>query len=446
MELNYPVMVILEQGISNGDDQMNHQILSRIATVMAVSILLTGILGCVSEKTNALDPMPNSEPRKESISADQQPTLDVDTNLVDANTKFGFKLFSEILKQDTNKNVFVSPTSIAIALDMAYNGASGETQEAMAKVLELEGLSLDQLNQGNNALKASLENADPDVQLSIANSLWANQGIDINPKFIKNNQEFYKAEVTELNFSSAKAAKEINRWVKKNTNGKIKTIVERTQADDLLFLINAIYFKGSWTREFDKSQTSDQAFYISDVNQKQHPMMYQYGKYQYYENDDFQAVSIPYGKERLSLYVFLPREGSSLAEFQQQLTAENWLQWMKEFKSRDGSIRLPRFKFEYDIKLNNSLKALGMDVAFTDNADFSNLTSESAAISQVKHKTFVEVNEEGTEAAAATSIGIVSTSISIDQPFNIVVNRPFFCTVRDNKTGAILFMGSIVEP
>ncbi|WP_293073897.1 serpin family protein, partial [Moorena sp. SIO4A5] len=320
---------------------MNHQILSRIATVMAVSILLTGILGCVSEKTNALDPLPNSEPSKESMSADQKPTLAVDTNLVDANTKFGFKLFSEILKQDTNKNVFVSPTSIAIALDMAYNGASGETQEAMAKVLELEGLSLDQLNQGNNALKASLENADPDVQLSIANSLWANQGIDINPKFIKNNQKFYKAEVTELDFSSAKAAKKINRWVKNNTNGKIKKIVERTQGDELLFLINAIYFKGSWTREFDKSQTSDQAFYISDVNQKQHPMMYQYGKYQYYENDAFQAVSIPYGKERLSLYVFLPREGSSLAEFQQQLTAENWLQWMKEFRSRDGSIRLP---------------------------------------------------------------------------------------------------------
>ena len=422
---------------------MNRQMLNRVSAVVA-SIVFTGLLGgLMAQKINA-----DSQTPGESRLAVQQPNTLVDSKLVDANTKFGFKLFQEVLKQDSKRNVFVSPTSIAIALSMTYNGASGETQQAMANALELQGMSLDNINQANNTLKASLENADPAVQMSIANSLWARQGISFNPEFIKQNQQFYGAKVTELDFAKPDSSNIINNWVKENTRGKIDNIVGQLKPDDVLFLINAIYFKGNWTKKFDKSQTTERPFNLSNGSQKQHPMMSQSGKYRYYENETFQAVSLPYGKGRMSLYVFLPSKTTNLNTFQQQLKSENWQQWMNQFRMRQGSVELPRFKFDYDIKLNNALKALGMETAFSNQANFSNMTSAAVAINQVKHKTFVEVNEEGTEAAAATSVGMVLTSARMpaEEPFQMVVDRPFFCAIRDNQTGTILFMGSIKEP
>jgi serpin B len=427
---------------------MNRQRLSRLGAVVAAGIVLAGLLGgLMAEKINALDPLPDSQKPTESHLTAQSPNQPVDSKLVDANTKFGFKLFKEILKQDSNKNVFVSPSSVAIALSMTYNGASGETQQAMANALELQGLSLQNVNQANETLKASLENADPAVQLSIANSLWAKQGISFKPEFLQRNQEFYRAKVTELDFTKPDAPNVINNWVKENTRGKIEQIVQQLKPSDVLFLINAIYFKGNWTNKFDKNQTTERPFYLSNGTQKQHPMMSQSGKYRYYENENFQAVNLPYGKGRLSLYVFLPKKNTNLDAFQQQLSLENWQQWMSQLGMRQGSIQLPRFKFDYDIQLNAALKALGMESAFSQGANFSNMTSAQVAINEVKHKTFVEVNEEGTEAAAATSVGVAFTSAQMPQePFQMIVDRPFFCAIRDNQTGTVLFMGSIREP
>jgi serpin B len=427
---------------------MNRQKLNRVGAIVAAGIVISGLVGgLMAQKIDALDSLHNSQKPENSRLMAQSPNRPVDSKLVDANTKFGFKLFQEVIKQDSNKNVFVSPTSIAIALSMTYNGASGETQQGMAKALELQGMSLQDINQANETLKSSLEKADPDVQLSIANSLWAKQGNPFKPEFIESNQQFYKAKVTELNFASPDAAKTINGWVKENTRGKIDQIINQIQPEDVLFLINAVYFKGNWTKQFDKSQTAERPFYLSNGSQKQHPMMSQSGKYRYYENDSFQAVSLPYGKGRLSLYVFLPKKDTNLLAFQQQLSLENWQQWMNQFQMRSGSVQLPRFKFDYDIQLNSALKALGMESAFSTGANFSKMTSASVAIDQVKHKTFVEVNEEGTEAAAATSVGVMLTSAQMPtEPFEMVVDRPFFCAIRDNQTGTLLFMGSIQEP
>ena len=247
---------------------MNRQRLSRVGAVVAASIVLAGIVGgLMAQKINA-DPLFNSQKPGEPALTAQSPNPQMNSQLVDANTKFGFKLFSEILKQDSKRNVFVSPTSVAIALSMTYNGASASTQQAMAKALELQGMSLQDVNQGNDALKASLENADPAVQLSIANSLWAKQGIAFKPDFMQRNQDFYGAKVTELDFAKPDAPKIINNWVKENTRGKIDQVVQQINPSDVLFLINAIYFKGKWTNEFDKSQTSDRPFYLSDVAQK----------------------------------------------------------------------------------------------------------------------------------------------------------------------------------
>ncbi len=428
---------------------MNRAMLSRVGSIVAAGIVVAGLLGAfMTNKIDALNSLPNSQASEEPLLVAQLANLTLEQKLVDANTKFGFKLFSEILKQEEGKNIFVSPTSIAIALAMTYNGASGETQQAMAEVLELQQLRMVDINQANNLLQTSLETADPEVQLSIANSLWSKQGVPFNSEFIQANQQFYSGKVTELDFASPEAPKVINSWVKENTNGKIEQIVEQLQPDDVLFLINAIYFKGNWSEKFDKGQTEERPFYLTDGTTKQHPMMSQFGNYQYTENDSFQAISLPYGEGRLSLYVFLPRESTNIEAFQQQLNQENWQQWMNQFRRRDGNIQLPRFRFDYDIQLNDALKALGMEAAFDGSqADFTNMTSLPVSIDEVKHKTFVEVNEEGTEAAAVTSVGISVTSAIIpESPFQMIVDRPFFCAIRDNQTGTVLFMGSVVEP
>lgn len=190
-----------------------------------------------------------------------------------------------------------------------------------------------------------------------------------------------------------------------------------------------------------------QPFYLTSGTQKQHPMMSQKGKYKYYENEQFQAASLPYGKDgKFSFYVFLPKKNSNLKSFYENLNAENWEKWISQFSLREGLIRLPRFKMDYEITLNTALEALGIGEAFTNQADFSQM-GQNFQISEVKHKTFVEVNEEGTEAAATTSVGVTAVSATVNQqPFQMIVDRPFFCTIRDNQTGSILFMGAILDP
>ncbi|MEM6751641.1 MAG: serpin family protein [Cyanobacteria bacterium P01_C01_bin.38] len=419
--------------------------LGRRYVLAAASVMLMGVIGCSQFNNSNNSALAESPlPKTELPVADK--SASIDKKLVSSNTKFGFKLFSQLLVKDNNKNIFVSPSSVAFALAMTYNGASGSTQEAMAKALELNGMNLPEINSNYAVLKASLENPDSQVTLNIANSLWADRNANLKPEFIKNNQEFYQAKVTNLDFTDADSPNVINNWVRENTQGKINKIVDKIDPNQVLYLLNAIYFKGSWTKEFDQDKTAEFPFYLSTGEEKQHPMMSQSDDYKYYETDNFQAVSLPYGDGRVSFYVFLPKQNSNLESFYESLNAANWEKWMSQFSLREGSIRLPRFKMDYEATLNDALSALGMEEAFTNNANFSEM-GNNLKISQVKHKTFVEVNEEGTEAAATTSVGIQLTSASLPQkPFSMIVNRPFFCTIRDNQTGTILFMGSIVEP
>jgi len=375
---------------------------------------------------------------------------EMNPNLVSANVKFAFHLLSEILKRDSNVNVFVSPASVAIALAMTYNGAAADTQQAMAATLELQGMPLDEVNRAYAVLRTTLAGADPKVELHIANSLWARKGIAFRPDFIARNKEFYAAEVTALDFSDPTAAPTINAWVSDNTKGKIARIVDdRIPRDMVLFLINAVYFKGEWSRPFQKELTEEREFTLLDGTKKMHPMMSQSGSYNYYRGEKFQVVNLPYGRRQISLYVFLPDKDSSLKEFCANLTADNWDAWMSKMRRSEGDLTLPRFKLDYELLLNDALKAMGMDIAFTARADFSAMTPEPVLISQVKHKTYVDVNEQGTEAAAATSVGMALTAAPVGPPpqrFTMVVDRPFFIAIRDNRTGVLLFLGSIVEP
>jgi len=422
-----------------------------LGTALAGSLLVVGLLSCSANRSRAGDssPVPPSPWVSESpISQNPAvPEQSVNPQLVAANTRFGFKLFSEVAAQSPGENVLVSPSSVAIALSMVYNGASGDTQRAIAEALQLEGLSLDDLNQANAALESVLEGADPKVKLAIANSLWSRKGVDFQPDFLAKNREFYNAEVTSLDFSQPNAPSVINDWVSRSTEGKIPTIVDRLNPEDVLFLVNAIYFKGTWSAPFDPSMTQTQPFYLPNGDRLDHPLMSQSGQFVYAETDQFQAINLPYGNRRFSMVVFLPKPSSSLEAFQQTLTAENWQTWNTQFRRREGMVKLPRFNTEFSVGLNDALKSLGMAIAFDpDRADFSAMIDAQAFINRVQHKTFIEVNEQGTEAAGSTGISIGVTSAPIDPPFQMVVDRPFFYAIQDNQTGSILFMGTVVNP
>ena len=362
------------------------------------------------------------------------------SSVTSANTRFGFKLLQDLREREPGANIFISPLSISIALTMTYNGAAGETEHAMAEVLEIEGLDRDAVNHSNAALRNSLENPDPKVEISIANSIWSRQGVEFNPDFLERNRVFFGAEVASLDFSALEATEIINEWVNTNTNGKIEKIVDRISPQTLLFLINAIYFKGNWQDEFDKSQTRPGIFHLSDGNEKRVEMMRREGEYPYFRGENFEATSLPYGDGRLGMYIFLPNRDSNLNKFLGNLNAGNWGDWISQFQDRRHDMMLPRFKLEYEVSLNDTLEALGMGIAFGSGADFSGM-APSLFISEVKHKTFVEVNEEGTEAAAVTAVVGVKSVPSVFR-----VDRPFFFAIYDAETETILFMGTVTEP
>jgi serpin B len=376
----------------------------------------------------------------------------INERVVAANTEFALKLFDKIDKEDFSTNIFISPASITFALAMTYNGAAEETKAAMAAAMALDGFTLEEVNQANSALIKSLSDPDPEVKLSIANSLWARQGLEFIPEFLQRNQRYYQAEVSTLDFGNPESVSVINEWVSDATEGKIPKIIQEIKPEHILFLINAIYFKGSWTSKFEEAKTQERDFTLLDGSQKKHPLMSQSGNFQYFETDLFQAISLPYGNERVSMWVFLPDAASSLEEFHRNLTIENWKEWTKWHGKPKGTIVLPKFKQKYEISLGEPLIKLGMGLAFDKRkADFSNMVNVPEEIvvyiDEARHKTFVEVNEEGTEAAAVTSISISATSVSTEPPpFNMIVDHPFFCAIRDNETGTILFMGYIVDP
>ena len=375
---------------------------------------------------------------------------ELDPRLLAATSRFSFKLYDQISKGRAEKNTFVSPASIMLALAMTYNGANGTTRQAMSRALELQEMSLEDVNQAFADLKSVLAPSDPKIQLKIANSLWARNGFVMKPAFIERNKQYYGAEIASLNFADPAAPDAINSWVKKNTEGKIDKIVNAIGGDDVLFLINAIYFKGQWQFEFDKQKTKPDVFRLAGGEKKEVSMMSQSRYYFYSRGKNFQAVALPYGKGDVSMYVFLPDEPTTLDQLEQELTAENWETWMKSFGARPGEVMLPRFKVEWESRLNQALTDLGMAEAFDpQRADFSQIAEPQAGnrifISEVQHKSFCEVNEEGTVAAAATSVRMGVTSLP-PPPFVMKVDRPFFFAIRDNRSGVLLFMGSVRDP
>lgn len=365
-------------------------------------------------------------------------------NIPLAHNTFGFNSIKILAKEEGNKNIFISPSSMALALSLVYNGANGETKSAMQRTLQFQNLDITTVNQESLGLINSLKNPDPKVELSVANSVWARNDVDFKKDFLGIVGSYFNAEISNLDFSNSSSANIINAWVSKNTKGKIPTMVSPPIPDDMvMYLINAVYFKGSWSTEFDKKLTENRNFITTSGTSKMHPLMRHHGDMSYLETEDFQSVQLPYGdNKRVSMYVFLPK---NLNNFVQTLDVDKWNNWMKQYEETEGTLLLPRFKMEYEKGLIPLLTQLGMGVAFQDSADLTGI-GIGLKISEVKHKTYVDVNEEGTEAAAVTSIGVSVTSVSFEKTFYMEVNRPFFFVIRDNQTQEVLFMGTIQSP
>jgi serpin B len=384
--------------------------------------------------------------RREQREATKTAELGID-KIVPANNHFGFRLFDQLLQQDQGKNVFVSPASVAIALAMTYNGAAGTTQTVMAKTLGLENLSLEEVNQANLALRNVLLHQ-PGVSLLIANSLWLNQDFHLEQAFLTQTQEYYAANVTNADFQSPATVSNINQWVKENTQGKIGPVVQRFNPLTVLLVINAIYFKGMWMEPFKRYNTKERDFALLTGENKRTPMMSQTDGYSYYEDHNYQAIRLPYRGWNLSMTIFLPSRGTPLESFP---LLDKWQEWRTCGDYRKGTLVLPRFKVEYKVTLNDALKALGMTEAFSlEDADFSQMAKVPKGwniyLSEIKHKTFVEVNEEGTEAAAVTYEDLDGCLANPIPPFEMIVDHPFLFTIQDDGTGTVLFIGAIVEP
>lgn len=372
--------------------------------------------------------------------------------LTEVYNRFGLGLFSQIARSDSGKNVFISPASAAFALAMLYNGTGGTTRTEMTAALGLGGLPLEELNEANSSLLNSLGKGDSNVELAVANSIWYRNTFQFRQDFLARTRQSYSAEVSALDFDDPGAPGIINEWVKQGTRDKISKMIDQISPDDVMFLMNAVYFKGKWTYPFSRELTSDRDFHRLDGATTQIPMMQQTRELEYFATEAFQAVRLPYGKGSCSMLLFLPAGDYGLQTLVTAITPERLAEWQTQFRSQDLHLMMPRFTLKYEIFLNDPLTALGMKSAFDPElADLSGLWDRPAAgsfnlfVSYVRQKTFVEVNEEGTEAAAVTDIGIKATSVP-PPPIEMIVDRPFICAIVDDHSGLILFMGAIIDP
>ena len=370
----------------------------------------------------------------------------IEKSIVAADNSFSFMLLGGVNKEEQGKNLFISPFSVSMALGMTLNGASGTTRTTMQQTLGFAGLSEPDINQSYKTIIPYLKDLDPTLIFQVANSIWYRPTLMVEQDFIRVNKDSFGAEVNSIDFSNQGAPRTINDWVNRNTQGKIASIVpDPIPREIVMYLINAIYFKGTWKYQFDKKLTTDDVFTVPNGSTTPCKMMVQEGTFQYFNNSAVQGVDLPYGDAGFSMTILLPSPGSSVDGLFERLTQQQWGAWISTLVPQAGTVFLPKFKIEYEKKLNDVLKGLGMGIAFSDLADFTRIDKRGAlAISEVRHKTYVEVDEEGTEAAAVTSVGIGTTSFG--GTFVMRIDRPFVFVIRESHSETILFMGKVVNP
>jgi len=368
--------------------------------------------------------------------------VDLPDKFTTANNLFAFKLFRDIFFKNKNKNFFISPLSLAINLSLLLNGAKSNTAKEIAESLNLKDFEQDQINTNYQQLIQNLSLSDERVQLFIANSLWGADWVNFYEGFLKQGEEFYQAKLAKLDFSKPSTTKTINNWVNDKTKGKIPTIVDQIDASTILIVLNAIYFKAEWQKKFNKEKTKLEAFYLPTKIIKLCPLMFSDEKANVLETKVFAATSLPYSDGRLSLLLFMPKN-LSLEDFCQNLSLEDYQNYFNQPWST-SNVAIPKFTLEFEIDLINHLISLGITEAFSNKANFSFVakTNEPLKLNKIIQKTFFMVNEEGSEAAAAT----LSSTLAAGLPSIVLFNQPFFYLIRDNKTGLILFMGVLASP
>jgi len=380
-----------------------------------------------------------------------QVTIMEERKVAYAFSSFGIDVLKKVTsKNEKNENLMISPASIAIALSIAMNGACGETREAFKQTLNLEDMELDEINNIFKVLAERIVTKSEKVELRIANSIWSRKELKLKESFVENNKKYYDSEISSLDFSNPRSVEIINKWVNKKTNGKIPSIINSISPQDLILILNAIYFNGKWEIQFDKSNTKKETFYSFNGNEIKVPMMRIEDKnFRYTENDEFSGVFLPYADKEKIMVILLPRN-KKIDKFIEELTWEKLKDWLSDFSMRKGTVIIPRFKFETFTILNNILSELGLTTALKSSADFCGMfenMDRNAYITNVIHKTYIDVNEEGTEAAAVTGI-MVGTALQHKEPepFVFKADKPFFFMILDNRTRLVLFTGVLLDP
>jgi serine protease inhibitor len=366
--------------------------------------------------------------------------------IIKADQRFAFELFKEVYSISEEENIMISPLSVSYALGMTYNGAGGTTIEAFRNVLHFGELTGQEINESYQDLMNQLIHLDELVEFSIANSIWYRLGFEVLQDFITTNQTYFDAVVNELDFSDPQAVDIINQWIEDKTNGKIQDMLDYIPAEAVMYLVNAIYFNAKWKYQFDQDDTYTGTFYMeSDIN-CQADFMKINGTFNIITHSDFTAVEMPYGDSTFSMVVMLPASGKKVGDLVNELDETTWESWYGSSMPGNIQIELPKFKYGFKELLNEPLINLGLGIAFEEGgADFTRINPDDRLfISRVIHQTFIDVQEEGTEAAAATIVEMEYTAIPEINIFR--ADKPFLYLIKENSTGAVMFMGSVGKP
>ena len=362
---------------------------------------------------------------------------------VTQDNEFAFDLLKKTITASGETNVFVSPLSVSIALGMTWNGAIGTTKTEMEAALKMNGMSATDINDYYRIMLSTLPSIDPTTKLSIANSLWFRTGLEVKPDFLKVNSDYFNAYIKQMDFSQAWAKDTINNWCAKKTNNLIKNPLDKISPDAIMYLVNAIYFKGIWRKHFETKNTHEANFTNELGNQVKVNMMYQKDTFNFVQDDNAQYLDMPYGNNAFCMTVILPNDGKTIDNVLNYLTTDSWNNTIKYSQTKVVEVYFPRFKTQNKFLLNDPLKNMGMNLAFTDNADFTNIANAPLKITRVLHDTYVEVTEEGTEAAAVTIVEVGITSV-LNAPIPVFrVSKPFLFVIREKSTGVILFIGKM---
>ncbi len=364
-----------------------------------------------------------------------------------ANNQFGFELFKNLHQREPSDNLFISPSSIATALAMALQGAQGATASEIQETLKLQGFSIQEINDAYKVMLQTLPALDNEVKLRMANSIWYRQGFAVKPPFLEVNNQYYLSEVFSVDFRSPNALPAINGWVNQKTDGLIPKILEQIPDNAVMYILNAIYFKGDWTHQFKEELTAEAPFYKINNSQTTVDMM-QFGetkKLPLYTTDNYYVVDLPYGDSVFSMTLLVPRGNLTVADMVAQLDASTWQQMVANLEVQEMELKMPKFEMKWEKTLNTVLRDLGIQEAFIPGgANFTGIANADLYIDEVKHKAFIEVDEKGSKAAAVTSIGIGVTSVPV-YPV-VVLDKPFLFAIRENQAGNILFLGKMMNP